>query len=69
MRNIAKQAGIALFWGCNDESISNYYCRVARSICLCPHTRYIDLDGSLDLAEDIVKGGFELKNGYMMPVK
>ena len=26
---------------------------------------YIDLDGSFDLAEDLVTGGFELKDGYM----
>jgi len=25
----------------------------------------IDLDGSFDLAEDLVTGGFELKDGYM----
>lgn len=64
---IAKQAGISLFWGCNDESIVSITAALHVAFA-CPHTRYIDLDGSLDLAEDIVEGGFELKNGYMMPV-
>ena len=31
----------------------------------CPNTKYIDLDGSLDLAEDLVNGGFEIVNGEM----
>mgnify|MGYP000113810587 CR=1 FL=1 len=30
-----------------------------------PNTKYIDLDGSFDLAEDIVTGGFEIIDGYM----
>lgn len=62
---IAKPAGIQLFWGCNDESIISITAalHVAYS---CPHTQYLDLDGSFDLAEDLVKGGFEIKNGLMM---
>ena len=64
---IAQSANISLFWGCNDES------RVSISAALhaafaCANTRYIDLDGSLDLAEDIVSGGFMLENGVMSPV-
>jgi L-alanine-DL-glutamate epimerase-like enolase superfamily enzyme len=31
----------------------------------CSNTKYIDLDGSLDLARDVVKGGFILKDGFM----
>ncbi|QDK79953.1 dipeptide epimerase [Spirosoma sp. KCTC 42546] len=63
---IAKPANISLFWGCNDES------RVSIAAALhvafaCSNTRYIDLDGSLDLAEDIVTGGFILKDGLMRP--
>ncbi len=63
--NIAKPAGISLFWGCNDESIISITAalHVAYS---CPHTHYLDLDGSFDLAEDLVKGGFEIKNGLLM---
>jgi L-alanine-DL-glutamate epimerase-like enolase superfamily enzyme len=61
---IAKNANIELFWGCNDESIVSITAalHVAYS---CANTRYIDLDGSFDLAEDLVTGGFSLHNGLM----
>ncbi len=62
--NIAKPVGISLFWGCNDESIVSITAALHAAFA-CPHTKYIDLDGSFDLAEDIVSGGFTLKDGYM----
>jgi len=61
---IAKPAGIDLFWGCNDESIVSITAALHVAFA-CPHTKYLDLDGSLDLAEDAVSGGFILKDGYM----
>ena len=61
---IAKPAGIDLFWGCNDESIVSITAALHAAFA-CPHTKYLDLDGSLDLAEDTVDGGFILKDGYM----
>lgn len=64
MANIAKPAGINLFWGCNDESIVSITAALHTAFA-CPHTKYIDLDGSLDLAEDVVSGGFTIKDGYM----
>ena len=33
----------------------------------CPATRYIDLDGSFDLSEDLVSGGFVLEEGFLRP--
>lgn len=62
--NIAKAADIHLFWGCNDESIISITAALHAAFA-CPHTQYLDLDGSLDLAEDIVTGGFILKNGQL----
>ena len=61
---IAQASSIDLFWGCNDESIISITAalHVAYS---CPNTKYLDLDGSFDLAEDIVTGGFEIIDGYM----
>jgi L-alanine-DL-glutamate epimerase-like enolase superfamily enzyme len=61
---IAHTSGIDLFWGCFDES------KVSISAALhaayaCKGTKYLDLDGSFDLAEDIVTGGFQLKDGMM----
>lgn len=61
---IAAIAGIDLFWGCNDESIVSITAalHVAYS---CSNTKYLDLDGSFDLASDLVTGGFILKDGYL----
>ena len=63
---IAEPARISLFWGCNDESRVSITAALHAAFA-CPHTRYIDLDGSLDLAEDVVSGGFIIENGYMRP--
>jgi L-alanine-DL-glutamate epimerase-like enolase superfamily enzyme len=61
---IAGAANINLFWGCNDESIVSITAALHAAYAS-PNTKYIDLDGSLDLAEDIVNGGFILKDGMM----
>jgi L-Ala-D/L-Glu epimerase len=62
--NIAKFSNIDLFWGCNDESIVSITAALHAAYS-CKNTKYIDLDGSLDLAVDIVKSGFLLKDGFM----
>lgn len=62
--DIALHEGIDLFWGCNDESIVSITAALHAAYA-CSNTKYIDLDGSLDLARDVVKGGFILKDGYM----
>ncbi|MDX2248935.1 MAG: dipeptide epimerase [Bacteroidia bacterium] len=60
----ARMAGIDLMWGCNDESIVSIAAGLHIAFS-CPHTRYIDLDGSLDLAEDLAEGGFTIRDGLM----
>jgi L-alanine-DL-glutamate epimerase-like enolase superfamily enzyme len=62
--DIAESSGIDLFWGCNDESIISITAGLHAAFA-CPTTKYIDLDGSLDLEQDVVKGGFILKSGVM----
>lgn len=62
--DIALQEGVDLFWGCNDESIVSITAALHAAFA-CSNTRYIDLDGSLDLAKDEVTGGFILKDGMM----
>lgn len=62
--NTGLQEGIDLFWGCNDESIVSITAGLHVAFA-CPNTKYIDLDGSLDLAKDAVKGGFILEDGIM----
>ena len=63
--DIALHEGIDLFWGCNDESIVSITAALHAAFA-CSNTKYIDLDGSFDLGNDVVKGGFILKNGFMM---
>ena len=68
-REIASTAlakGIDLMWGCNDESIISISAALNTALSY-PNTKYLDLDGSFDLAKDVVTGGFEIKNGFMIP--
>ncbi|HNT49320.1 MAG TPA: dipeptide epimerase [Cyclobacteriaceae bacterium] len=62
--DIAQHSGIELFWGCNDESIVSITAALHTAFAN-SNTKYIDLDGSLDLAKDEVAGGFILKDGIM----
>jgi len=61
---LAQHAGIDLMWGCNDESIISISAALHAALAS-PNTRYLDLDGSFDLARDVVDGGFILKNGWL----
>lgn len=62
--DIAETAGIELMWGCMDESIISISAALHAALAS-PATRYLDLDGSLDLARDVVSGGFILKDGCL----
>jgi L-alanine-DL-glutamate epimerase-like enolase superfamily enzyme len=62
--DIAQHAGVDLFWGCNEESIVSIAAALHAAFAS-TNTKYIDLDGSLDLGNDVVKGGFILKDGVM----
>lgn len=62
--DIAQQANVDLFWGCNDESIVSITAALHAAFAS-KNTKYIDLDGSLDLANDVVTGGFVLQDGIM----
>jgi L-alanine-DL-glutamate epimerase-like enolase superfamily enzyme len=61
---IAHLANIDLMWGCMDESIVSISAALHAALAS-PATRYVDLDGSLNLARDLVEGGFGLKNGEL----
>ena len=61
---IAETAGIALMWGCMDESRISI-AGALHAAFASPATRFLDLDGSLDLARDVVEGGFALEDGVM----
>jgi len=61
---IAETAGVSLMWGCMDESRISIAAALHAAFAS-PATRYLDLDGSLDLARDVVSGGFTLEDGVM----
>jgi len=61
---IARSAGIDLMWGCNDESVVSIAAALHAAYA-CPNTRYLDLDGSFDLARDPAKGGFVVEEGRL----
>lgn len=63
---IAHNAGISLFWGCNDENMISITAALHAAY-TCANTRYLDLDGSFDINDPFFKGGFILKDGYMFP--
>jgi L-alanine-DL-glutamate epimerase-like enolase superfamily enzyme len=61
---IADAAGIELMWGCMDESRIGISAALHAALAS-PATRYLDLDGSFDLARDVVTGGFVLVDGCL----
>ncbi len=61
---IAETAGVGLMWGCMDESVVGIAAALHAAFA-CPNTRHLDLDGSLDLAEDFARGGFLLEDGLL----
>jgi len=64
---LAETAGIELMWGCNDESAVSIAAALHAAYA-CPGTRFLDLDGSLDLARDPIQGGFVLEEGGVMRI-
>ncbi len=64
--SFAAQDGVLLMWGCNDESEVSITAALHAAFS-CPHTQYIDLDGSFDLAHDVATHGFMLVDGVMRP--
>ena len=64
---VADLAGIDLMWGCMDESVISIAAALHAAFA-CPATRYLDLDGSFDLANDVATGGFALDDGCLTTV-
>lgn len=63
--DIADTAGIGLMWGCMDESCISIAAALHAALAT-PATRYLDLDGSFDLARDPAVGGFVVEPGGLM---
>ncbi len=64
--HLASVSGIELMWGCNDESRTSLAAALHQALA-CPNTRYLDLDGDLDLTRDPAQGGYHLRDGVMHP--
>ncbi len=64
---IAETAGMDLMWGCMDESVISIAAALHAAFAS-PRTRYLDLDGSFDLAREPAQGGFVIENGMMRPL-
>lgn len=58
--------GVDLMWGCMDESVIGIAAAL-HAAGAADATRYLDLDGSFDLARDPARGGFELVHGRLRP--
>jgi L-alanine-DL-glutamate epimerase-like enolase superfamily enzyme len=56
--------GLGLMWGCSDESRIGIAAALHAAFA-CRATRYLDLDGHLDLARDPARGGFTIEDGVM----
>ena len=65
--SIAEQEHLALMWGCMDESVISISASMNAAYAS-PATKYLDLDGSLDLASDVATGGFDLREGVLYPL-
>jgi len=61
---IAGAAKISVMWGCMDESVIGISAALHAALAS-PATRYLDLDGSFDLARDVARGGFRIEDGTM----
>ena len=61
---LANLASIDLMWGCMDESSVGIAAALHAALAS-PATRYLDLDGHLDLARDPVTDGLVLQNGEL----
>ena len=61
---MAETAGVALMWGCMDESVIGIAAALHAALAS-PATRYLDLDGHLDLARDLASGGVVLRDGHL----
>ena len=65
--DVAHTDNIALMWGCMDESVISISASLNTALAS-DATKYLDLDGSLDLASDVAKGGFRLEKGVLYPL-
>ena len=66
LAGITAAGGLGAMVGCNDESrigiAAGLHCALAAE-----RAEYADLDGHLDLVDDLAEGGLRIVNGYVLP--
>jgi len=62
---LARLGEMDLMWGCMDESVISIAAAIHVALA-CPRTRFLDLDGSFDLAGDPATGGFRVIDGRLL---
>ena len=63
---VAAAGKMPVMLGCNDESRISLAAAVHLA-CALGNVQYADLDGAFDIVEDVAAGGFELRDGYLIP--
>ena len=63
---VAATGKLPVMLGCNDESRISIAAAVHLA-CALPGVQYADLDGAFDIIDDVASGGFELKDGHLIP--
>ena len=63
---ITSTAGIGAMVGCNDESRIGIAAGLHLALAA-PNTDLADLDGHLDLVDDVASGGVRIHEGYILP--
>jgi L-alanine-DL-glutamate epimerase-like enolase superfamily enzyme len=64
---LAERAGMRAMIGCMDESRIGIAAALHCAMAL-PSVDRADLDGHLDLADDVARGGVRMERGYVLPV-
>lgn len=65
LADLAATAGIGLMWGCMDESALSIAAALHAAYAS-PATRFLDLDGAFDLAQDPARGGYRVVDGRLV---
>ena len=63
---VAATGKLPVMLGCNDESRLSIAAAVHLA-CALTGVHYADLDGAFDIIDDVASGGFELRDGYLIP--
>jgi len=68
MARYAQAAGIGVMVGCNDESRISIAAGLHLALSA-PAIDRVDLDGHLDLQDDVARGGFRVDAGWLAPLE